>query len=111
MKKTSFKLVVLIALTVAYSCKTPQNIKKVTGAVEISVPFSENKYKSDNDFFRAKNSGKSVDLATAKKVAIMNAKSELAGAIQSIMKAVTDQYTNSRTVGHNEEFENTHKVL
>ena len=40
-----------------------------------------------------------MDLATAKKVAIMNANAELAGTIKSTMKTVTDQYTNQRTVG------------
>ena len=95
-----------MCLILTYSCKTTQNIEKTTGSVEISVPFSENKYRSDKDFFRAKSIGKSMDLVTAKKVAVMNAKAELAGTIKSTMKAVTDQYTNSRTVGNNEEFEN-----
>ena len=93
------------------SCKTPQNIEKTTGAVEISVPFSDSKYKTDKDFFRAKNIGKSIDLATSKKIALQNAKSELAGNIQSIMKAVTDQYTNQRTIGNAQEFENKFEEL
>ena len=93
------------------SCKTPQNIEKTTGAVEISVPFSDSKYKTDKDFFRAKNIGKSIDLATSKKIALQNAKSELAGNIQSIMKAVTDQYTNSSKVEDKENFENKFEEL
>jgi hypothetical protein len=93
------------------SCKTPQNIEKTTGAVEISVPFSDSKYKTDKDYFRAKNIGKSIDLATSKKIALQNAKSELAGNIQSIMKAVTDQYTNSSKVGDKENFENKFEEL
>jgi hypothetical protein len=93
------------------SCKAPQNIEKITGAVEIAVPFSDSKYKSDKDFFRAKNSGKSIDLATSKKIALQNAKSELAGNIQSVMKVVTDQYTNTRSVGDKEDFENKFEEL
>ena len=111
MIKTSIKLVALITLMLAYSCKTTQNISQTTGAVEVSVPFSEGKYRSDNNFFRAKNNGKSMDLATAKKMAIMNAKSELAGNIKSTMKVVTDQYTNQRTVGDNAMFENKFEEL
>jgi len=95
----------------ATSCKTPQNIEKTTGAVEISVPFSDSKYKTDKDYFRAKNIGKSIDLATSKKIALQNAKSELAGNIQSIMKAVTDQYTNSSKVDDKENFENKFEEL
>ncbi|MFZ4671936.1 MAG: hypothetical protein ACOYLT_07985 [Flavobacterium sp.] len=95
----------------ATSCKTPQNIEKTTGAVEISVPFSDSKYKTDKDYFRAKNIGKSIDLATSKKIALQNAKSELAGNIQSIMKAVTDQYRNSSKVDDKENFENKFEEL
>ena len=47
--------------------------------------------------------GKSMDLATSKKIAIMNAKTELAGIVNSTMKTVTDQYTNQRTVGNNQQ--------
>ncbi len=93
------------------SCKTSQKLEKTSGAVEISVPFSESKYKTDKDFFRSKNIGKSIDLATSKKIALQNAKSELAGNIQSIMKAVTDQYTNSRKVDDKENFENKFEEL
>lgn len=93
------------------SCKTPQSIEKTTGAVEISVPFSDSKYKTDKDYFRAKNIGKSIDLATSKKIAMQNAKSELAGNIQSMMKAVTDQYTNSSKVDDKENFENKFEEL
>ena len=93
------------------SCKTPQTLEKTTGAVEISVPFSESKYKTDKDFFRAKQSGKSPDLATAKKIALQNSKSELAGNIKAVIKRVTDQYTNQRTVGDKQDFENKFEEL
>ena len=93
------------------SCKTPQKLEKTTGAVEISVPFSESKYKTDKDFFRAKQSGKSPDLATAKKIALQNSKSELAGNIKAVIKRVTDQYTNQRTVGDKQDFENKFEEL
>jgi hypothetical protein len=95
----------------ASSCKAPQKIEKTNGAVEISVPFSDGKYKSDKEFFRAKNTGKSMDLATSKKIALQNSKSELAGNIQSVMKIVTDQYTNTRSVGDKEDFENKFEEL
>ena len=111
MKKTTIKLLALLTLIMVFSCKTPQKLEKTTGAVEISVPFSESKYKTDKNFFRAKQVGKSMDLAAAKKIAIMNAKTELAGTINSTMKTVTDQYTNQRTVGNNEEFESKFEQL
>ena len=93
------------------SCKTPQKLEKTTGAVEITVPFSDSKYKTDKDFFRAKQMGKSQDLATSKKIALQNAKSEMAGNIKAIVKRVTDQYTNQRTVGDKQDFENKFEEL
>lgn len=107
----------LISLTVSSilmtvtSCKAPQQLEKTTGAVEISVPFSDSKYKSDKDFFRSKQMGKSIDLATSKKIALQNAKAELAGNIKSVVKRVTDQYTNQRTVGDKQDFENKFEEL
>ena len=93
------------------SCKTPQKLEKTTGAVKITEPFSDSKYKTDKDFFRAKQSGNVQDLATAKKMALLNAKSELAGNIKAIIKRVTDQYTNTRKVGDKKDFENKFEEL
>ncbi len=102
---------VLIGTTIITSCSTPKKLEKTTGAVEISIPFSENKYNSDKDFLRAKQMGKSPDLATAKKISLQNSKAELAGNIKSLVKRVTDQYTNQRTVGNKQEFENKFEEL
>ncbi|MFO0356505.1 MAG: hypothetical protein ACK50A_06080 [Sphingobacteriaceae bacterium] len=86
-------------------------IEKETGAKEISVPFSTKEYKTDEDFYRAKNLGKSPDMAAAKKIALNNAKSEMASNIQTMIKKVTDQYTNQRTVGKDQEYENKFEEL
>lgn len=98
-----------IMLTVN-ACKT-KKLAKTTGAQEITVPFSESKYRSDKDFFRATQSGKSPDLATSKKIALQNAKAELAGNIKALVKRVTDQYTNQRTIGNKQDFENKFEEL
>lgn len=89
----------------------PVAVEKVDKAVEISLPFESKEYRSDKDFFRAKNVGKSPDLATAKKIAMQNAKGELAGNIQATMKRVTDQYTNQRSVANKQEYENKFEEL
>jgi hypothetical protein len=106
----------LLAFAVAFaSCKSKKNkvtpIENSTGAVEISVPFSEGKYYSDKENFRAKSSGSSPDLQTAKKIALQNAKSEMAGLIQTTIKKVTDQYTQQRTVGNQVDFNNKFEEL
>lgn len=91
------------------SCKSKKaapSIETQTGAVEISVPFSTSEYQSDKENFRAKASGNSMDLSTAKKIALQNAKSEMAGLIQTTVKKVTEQYTNQRQVSSTQEFSN-----
>src|ERR1043166_4101119 len=112
MKTTQLLLIPAIAVLALTGCKSKKKpIQKETGAVEISVPFSESKYRTDESAFRAKQLGKSPDLATAKKIAFQNAKSEMAGNINSVVKRVTDQYTNQRTVGNAQEFENKFEEL
>jgi hypothetical protein len=113
MKTTKLLLVPALAMMTLVGCKgkkaTP--IEKETGAKEISVPFSSKEYKTDEDFYRAKNLGKSPDMAAAKKIALNNAKSEMASNIQTMIKKVTDQYTNQRTVGKDQEYENKFEEL
>jgi hypothetical protein len=75
------------------------------------MPFSTKDYYSDKDNFRAKSSGSSPDLQTAKKIALQNAKSEMAGLIQTTIKKVTDQYTQQRTVGNQTDFNNKFEEL
>jgi basic membrane lipoprotein Med (substrate-binding protein (PBP1-ABC) superfamily) len=102
-----FKLAALaaIAIIAVIGCKTTQSVQS-SSSTEVTVPLSEKEYRSDKDYFRATQSGKSPDLATAKKIALQNAKTELAGNIQTLIKAVTENYTNQRTVGDKQEFEN-----
>lgn len=113
MKTTKLLLVPALAMMTLVGCKgkkaTP--IEKETGAKEISVPFSTKEYKTDEDFYRAKSSGKSIDMAAAKKIAMNNAKTEMASNIQTMIKKVTDQYTNQRTVGKDQEYENKFEEL
>ncbi|GHT18361.1 hypothetical protein AGMMS4957_00530 [Bacteroidia bacterium] len=88
------------------SCGGAKKLSSEVGATEVVIPLSGKEYRTDKDFFRATQSGKSPDLATSKKIALTNAKAELAGNVQSTIKAVTENYTNQRAVGDKLEFEN-----
>ena len=46
-------------------------------AQEIQIPFTEKKYKSDENFFRASSYGKSPDMAFAQSAALANTKKVL----------------------------------
>jgi len=113
MKKTISKIVTAVlifalAMASVSSCKSKKGtpIEKETGAKEISVPFSSKEFQSDKDNFRSKSSGNSPDMATAKKIALQNAKSEMAGLISTTIKRVTEQYTNQRQISNTQEFSN-----
>ncbi|MES2560967.1 MAG: hypothetical protein V4590_14570 [Bacteroidota bacterium] len=106
---TTAAILVLIAGISFTSCKSKKvapTIDKQTGAIEIAVPFSSKEYQSDKESFRAKSSGNSMDLTTSKKIALQNAKSEMAGLIQTTIKKVTEQYTNQRQISNTQEFSN-----
>lgn len=99
------------SLTVACKSKKATPIQQQTGATEISVPFSGKEFQTDKETFRARSSGNSPDMITAKKIALQNAKSEMAGMIQTTMKKVTEQYTNQRQMGTTQEFSNKFEEL
>jgi hypothetical protein len=112
MKKTSFFLsFCILSFTVFYSCSSPKKLEAKTGSEEITVPLSGKDYQSNKEFFRAKSSGKSPDMATAKKIALNNAKSEIAGLINTKLKSVTDNYTNQRSTAIAQDFENKFENL
>ena len=112
MKKNFILSVSSIALVIGFSaCRSQKPLQKETGSTELKLPLEGKEFQSDKDFFRAKQMGKSPDLATSKKSALQNAKSELSGNIQATIKRVTDQYTNQRTVGNKQDFENKFEEL
>jgi hypothetical protein len=113
MKTSHLLLIPALAVLTLAGCKSKKGtpVQKETGAVEITVPFSGKEYRSDENTFRAKQTGKSPDLATAKKIAFQNARAEMAANINATVKRVTDQYTNQRTIGNKQEFENKFEEL
>jgi hypothetical protein len=113
MKTIKILAIPAIALLLAAGCKSKKavSVAKQEGLIEITTPFDSKEYRSDEENFRSKQSGKSPDLATAKKIAYQNARAEMAANINATVKRVTDQYTNQRTVGNTQEFENKFEEL
>jgi hypothetical protein len=113
MKTIKLLAIPALAILLSTGCKSkkPVSVAKQEGLIEISTPFDSKEFRSDDDNFRSKQSGKSPDLATAKKIAYQNARAEMAANINATVKRVTDQYTNQRTVGNTQEFENKFEEL
>ena len=99
----SLKIIVAVSLILgSMSCKKKKAIiPPPQGEVEVSVPCSE--FKSDDQYFRVSAVGESMDMVTAKKKAMSNAKAELAGMISSTLKVVGDNYVKSSEYNNQEE--------
>lgn len=110
---SSMFLFVGALIMITPSCKSSKNAGKPVseGMQEITVPLSSKEYQSTKEMFRAKSVGKSPDIATAKKIALTNAKAELAGLITTVIKSVTHNYTNQRSVADAQDFENKFENL
>lgn len=112
MKNLTNSALLLFALTaiVFSGCKSKKTqIPK--GEVEVVVPCSGPEFFTNNKFFRANSIGESQDQVTSKKKALANARAELASSIQTTVKAVTDNYTNSREMNNREEVEERFEQL
>ncbi|MFN4298791.1 MAG: hypothetical protein ACK4EX_03560 [Thermaurantimonas sp.] len=88
---------------VSTGCKSKKNkeVPLPSDEVEVKLPCSE--YKSDAKTFRAFSFGESMDLNTAKRKALSNARAELAGMLSTTMKVVGDNYVKSSEFNNKEE--------
>lgn len=111
MKKLAYSMM-FFALTAAVvsGCKS----KKETmpkGEQEVLVPCSGPEFFTTTKFFRGNSIGESSDQVTSKKKALTNARNELAQAINTTVKTVTDNYVNSREMNNKEEVEERFESL
>ena len=77
---------IFFAATLVWSCSPGTYGKKV------KAPFSGSKYESNNRFFRATGKGSSSKDNIARSKADLDAKNQLAGQVNTNMRAVADQY-------------------
>jgi len=113
MKKFTYSTMVLLAAAALFiaSCKSKEKTPTVKGETEVIVPCSGPDYFTTAKFFRANSIGESADQVTSKRKALTNARNELAQAIQTTVKTVTDNYVNSREMNNREEVEERFESL
>ncbi|MBS1939202.1 MAG: LPP20 family lipoprotein [Bacteroidetes bacterium] len=85
--------------------------KPPSGETEVKVLCSGPEFFTDEKNFRANNLGESMDQATAKKKALSNARADMASAINTQVKAVIDNYVNSREMNNKEEVAERYESL
>lgn len=106
--RLSYVVVAVGAILIA-GCKGKE--KTPAGEKEVVVPCSGPDYFTTNKVFRSNSIGESMDQVTSKKKALTNARNELAQAISTTVKTVTDNYTNSREFNNKEELEQRFESL
>ena len=107
----SFMMITLAAIIISGCKSTQKNIPPPAGEKEVVVPCSGPDFFTTKEVFRANSVGESMDQVTSKKKAATNARNELAQAIQTTVKTVTDNYTNSREMNRKEELEQKFESL
>src|SRR5882672_8875835 len=113
MKRIGSLSMIVVAITAALigGCKSSKKDKTPAGETEVVVPCSGPDYFTNNKIFRANSIGESMDQVTSKKKALTNARNELAQSINTTVKTVTDNYTNSREMNKREELEQRFEQL
>lgn len=109
LSNSTFLLLALVAVFIG-ACKGKEK-KAPKGETEVVVPCSGSEFFTNNKFFRANSIGESQDQVTSKKKALANARAELAASISTTVKAVTDNYTNSREMNNKEQVEERFEQL
>ena len=102
-------VVMMAAVVIISGCKSKE--KAPSGEKEVVVPCSGPDFFTTAKFFRANSIGESQDQVTSKKKALTNARNELAQAINTTVKTVTDNYVNSREMNNKEEVEERFESL
>lgn len=102
-------LVALVWMTGACKNAPPQTVP--SGEVEVIVPCSGSTYFSTGEIFRSNSIGESKDQVVSKKKALSNARADLAAQVETTVKAVTDNYVNSREFENREEIEERFESL
>lgn len=112
MEKYFIRLVFITFIGVlVIACRKKEKVALPKGEEEVIVPCSGPEYFTDKKTFRANAMGESQDQQTAKRKALSNCRDELARSINTRVKAVTDNYVNSREFNNREEVEERYENL
>jgi len=102
--------IIALSVLVMYSCKPKATTSTGGEFKSLNLP-CQKEGRSSSTHFRAADMGTSINLSTSKSKALLNAKTRLAGLIESTIKSVTEQYTNEIDVGDKKEFEQSFEQM
>jgi hypothetical protein len=84
-------IVILISMT---SCGSSKKVSYTKEKKEIKMPLSGSDFRTNGEYFRVVSHGESPDLTMAEKIAMSNARAQMAMQIQTLVKAVNENYSN-----------------
>ncbi len=109
MKKNLWFVGTLLSVLVCASCASSKKASKTTPVttdeVEVSIPLDGPEYRTNAEYWRAVQMGTSKDVSMAKKVAMQNARQDLAATVQHDVRAVIENYGQNASTGTNTENE------
>ncbi len=120
MKKIIFGTIVtglFVALCACGSSKKavvtppPAPAPSPSGMTEEVMPLSGPAYRSDADFFRAVQNGMSPERSMAQKIAMQNARQDLASLVQANVRAVIENYAKNEQTTVTSEYEAQYQEL
>ena len=114
MNKTNYYLLsAMMIIAVTFSqCRSKRDAAQTpTGETRVEVLCSGPEFFSNADFFRANSVAESQNQANSKRMALSNARAELAAQIEVTVKSVIDNYVQDVTVGNRSEFTQRYEGL
>ncbi len=81
------------------------------GEERLTILCSGPEYRSDSEYFRANSSADSPNMANSKRMALSNARAELAGQMEVTVKSVFDNYVQDVTIGDMQEFQQRYEGM
>lgn len=114
--KSIFALIAFLAVTVSLTSCGGQKQVMNAGKQEIIMPFQAPANRTDMDYFRATASGTSPDLEMARTISEMNARTQLAAQVSTVIKSVAEKYAKQAAIQNQREFmekveQNTRQVI
>ncbi len=93
------------------SCKSEKKIAKENKEKLVTVFCAGPKYQTDNKTFRANAVGESIDQAISKKIALNNARTQLASEIKVTVQSALDNYAKQQVHNTNADLEKNFQSL
>ncbi len=104
-------LMVVSAALLLTQCRSKEEATMPEGETRVEVLCSGPEYWSTDEYFRANSVAESPNQANSKRMALSNARAELAGQIEVTVKAVIDNYVQDIAVGDRQEYSQRYEGL